>query len=64
MDTDPQVRIREDLTKKGLENRPIKPREIAYGFVFFPGEAAKAKELRLLVKEVDTGVIHSLTMTF
>jgi hypothetical protein len=64
MDTDPQVRIREDLAKKGLDNRPIRPREIAYGFVFFPGEAAKAKELRLLVKEVDTGVIHSLTMTF
>jgi hypothetical protein len=63
-DTDPQIRIREDLAKKGLENRPIKPRELAYGFVFFPGEAAKSKELRLLVKEVDTGIIHSLTMPF
>jgi hypothetical protein len=64
MDTDPQVRIREDLARKSLDNRPIKAREIAYGFVFFPGEAAKAKELRVLVKEVDTGVIHSLIMTF
>ena len=64
MDTEPQARIGEDLAKKSLQNRPIKPREIAYGFVFFPGEAGKAKELRLLVKEVDTGVIHSLIMTF
>jgi hypothetical protein len=63
-DTEPQARIREDLAKRSLENRPIKPREMAYGFVFFPGESAKAKELRILVKEVDTGVIHSLIMPF
>jgi hypothetical protein len=63
-DPEPQARIREDLNKRSLENRPIKPREMAYGFVFFPGEAVKAKELRILVKEVDTGVIHSLIMPF
>ena len=64
MDTDTQTRIREDLSKRSLENRPVRPGEIAYGFVFFPGEAAKAKELRLQVKEVDTGVRHALIMPF
>lgn len=64
MDTDPQVRVREDLSKRSLENRPVRPGEIAYGFVFFPGEAAKVKELRLQVREVDTGVRHALVMGF
>jgi len=64
MDTDTQTRIREDLSKRSLENRPVKPGEIAYGFVFFPGEATKAKELRLRVREVDTGVRHALVMPF
>ncbi|HME44746.1 MAG TPA: hypothetical protein VKF36_16775 [Syntrophorhabdales bacterium] len=64
MDTDTQTKIREDLSKRSLENRPVRPGEVAYGFVFFPGEAAKAKELRLQVKEVDTGVRHALIMPF
>jgi len=64
MDTDPQVRIREDLNRRSLENRPVRPSEIAYGFVFFPAEATKAKELRLQVREVDTGVRHTLIMAF
>jgi hypothetical protein len=63
-DTEPQARIREDLNKRSLQNRPVRPGEIAYGFVFFPGEAAKAKELRLQVREVDTGVRHALVMPF
>jgi hypothetical protein len=63
-DTDAQARIREDLYKRSLENRPVKPAEIAYGFVFFPGEASKAKELRLTVREADTGRFHSLIMSF
>jgi hypothetical protein len=63
-DTEPQARIREDLNKRSLQNRPVRPGEIAYGFVFFPGEAAKARELRLQVREVDTGVRHALVMPF
>ena len=64
LDTDPETKVREDLSRRSLENRPVKPGEIAYGFVFFPGEATKAKELRLQVKEVDTGVRHALMMAF
>ncbi len=63
-DTDPQARIREDLNKRSLQNRPVRPGEVAYGFVFFPGEAAKVKELRLQVREVDSGVRHALIMPF
>jgi hypothetical protein len=63
-DTEPQARIREDLNKRSLQNRPVRPGEIAYGFVFFPGEATKAKELRLQVREADTGVRHALVMPF
>jgi hypothetical protein len=64
IDTDPQAKIREDLSKRSLENRPVRPGEIAYGFVFFPGEAVKPKELRLQVRETDTGLRHALIMPF
>lgn len=63
-DRDVQDKIRGDLQKRTLESRAIKPNEIAYGFVFFPGESAKAKELRLYIREADTNTIHSLIMKF
>ncbi len=61
-DTDVQAKIRSDLDKRSLENRSVKPGEFAHGFIFFPGEAKKAVELRLRIKEVDTGKSHSLIM--
>lgn len=61
-DTDVQARIRSDLEKRTLENRSVRPGEIAHGFIFFPGESKKAVELRLQIKEVDTGKVHSLIM--
>ena len=54
-DPDVNRQIREDLQQRSLENRAIKPTELAYGFIFFPGEAKKGKDLRMLVKETDTG---------
>jgi len=57
--------IGEDLHDRSLEDRPVPPDDISHGFIFFPGEAKEqAKELRLTVKEVDTGVTHSLIMRF
>ena len=44
-----------DLNQKSLENRAIKPNSLAFGFIFFPGEAPSAKLLRLQLMEVDTG---------
>lgn len=53
--------ITDDLRQKSLQNKPIDPGNIAYGFLFFPGEATSAKELRLQVREPDTGAVHVVT---
>ena len=57
-----QARIHDDLNRRSLENRPIKPMEIAYGFIFFPGEAKAARELRIQVKDSATGRLYPLIM--
>jgi len=61
-DGDVQARIHDDLNSRTLENRPIKPMEIAYGFIFFPGEAKAARELRIQIKDTTTGQVYPLTM--
>lgn len=61
-DTEVQERIHNDLTKRSLENRPVKPMEIAYGFIFFPGESKTAKELRIQIRNIATGQIYYLNM--
>lgn len=48
-----------DLNKKSLENKPME-KGLAFGFLFFPGEAPSARELRLQVVEADTGKVHLL----
>ena len=63
-DEDVQGQIREDLQTRTLENRAIRPGEIAHGFIFFPGESKNAKELRIQVKEADTGRLYPLIMKF
>lgn len=58
-------RIGEDLRSRSLEDRPVPPNDISHGFIFFPGEAKEqAKELRLTIKEVDTGTVYYLIMGF
>lgn len=61
-DGEVQDRIQDDLNKRSLENRPVKPMEIAYGFIFFPGESKTAKELRIQVRNTATGQIYPLNM--
>ena len=51
-----------DLKRKTLENKPVEPRSLSFGFLFFPGEAPSAKELRLQVRETDTGEVHLLKL--
>jgi hypothetical protein len=53
-----------DLRNKSLESRPIQPMEIAHGFIFFPGEASSAKELRLQLREVGSGRFLNLALPF
>jgi hypothetical protein len=57
-----QVSIVTDIRNKGLEGKLIPQDNLANGFLFFPGEAKSAKALKLQLKEVDTGKIHSLTL--
>ena len=61
---DVQREIRQDLQTRSLESRSINPHEIAHGFIFFPGEAKGAKELRLRIRDLDSGVSYTLTMEF
>ena len=56
--------IMTDLNQKRLENRQIYSKMLAYGFLFFPGEAPSAKQLRLQLTEVDTGKLHVLKLNF
>jgi hypothetical protein len=59
---DVQGKIRHDLQQRSLQYRAIKPHELAYGFIFYPGEAKSAKVLRLQIKETDTGKISTFNM--
>jgi hypothetical protein len=54
--------VSKGLQSKSLENRPVKPGEIAHGFLFFPGEAASARELRLQVRLIPSGKVHILIL--
>jgi hypothetical protein len=38
------------------------PHDLSYGFIFFPGEAKTAKQLRLQVVEKDTGKTFTLLL--
>jgi len=64
--TDDEVRyqIQDDLKARSLERRAVKPQEVAHGFIFFPGEAKKSRELRLQLKAIDTGRIYPLILKF
>ena len=63
-DSEVQYQIREDLQRRTLEKRAIAPHEIAHGFIFFPGEAKKARELRISIRATDTRQVYPLIMKF
>lgn len=58
-----EKKISDDLRNRSLESQVIPPKSIAHGFIFFPGEAKSAKELRLQLREVETGEIYSLAFS-
>jgi hypothetical protein len=53
-----------DLRQKSLQTQAIEPKSLTYGFLFFPGEALSAKQLRLQVLESGTGSVHVLLLNF
>jgi hypothetical protein len=58
-------RLMSDFQDKALQNKAVQPGNVAYGFIFFPGEAKSATILRLqLVEKVgkESGKAHSLEL--
>lgn len=60
--SDRRTQIGSDLRSKGLEGKEIPPEYLANGFIYFPGEAASARELRLQLQERGTGEIHTFIL--
>lgn len=61
---DARSAIVRDLKDKSLENQAITPGNLSHGIIFFPGEAETAKQLRLQLKESETGKVHTLFLKF
>lgn len=53
-----------DLRDKSLENKSITPGNLSHGIIFFPGEATSAKQLRLQLKEAQSGKLHTVFLKF
>lgn len=64
--TDPQQprTIADDLRDKGLEGKIIPDQSLANGFLFFPAEAQSARELRLQMREIQSGYLYTLSLPF
>jgi hypothetical protein len=56
-----RYRVMDDFESKSLENRSVEPGQLAYGYLFFPGEAPSARTLRLQLVDDETGSLYTLT---
>lgn len=54
--------VMDDFQDKSLQNKPVAPGDLAYGFIFFPGEAKSAAALRLQLVEKGTTNAHNLEL--
>ena len=59
-----RLAVIDDLRQKSLQSKAIEPNGLAYGFLFFPGEAQSAKQLRLQVRETDTNSVQVRLLDF
>jgi hypothetical protein len=57
-------RVMKDFRAKSLKNRDVEPGMIAYGFLFFPGEAKSASMLRLQLADAKTGKVYTREFPF
>lgn len=53
--------VMEDFNDKSLRNRPVKPGDLAYGFIFFPAEAQTANNLRLQLIDQESKKPYTVT---
>ena len=56
--------IAEDIREKGLEGKSIPGQSMANGFLFFPAEAQSAREIRLQIRNIQSGGIYSVMLPF
>jgi hypothetical protein len=61
-DQDAHWQIKDDLEHQSLKQKSIPPSQVAYGFIFFPGEAKDARELRLQVRDTVSGKIYPVNL--
>lgn len=61
---EPGRQIARDLANKDLESHIIEPGNLGRGFLFFPGEAPSAGQLRLQLRDVTTGQAFNATLIF
>lgn len=57
-----EYRITDDIRDKSIEGKVIPGVALANGFLFFPGEANTAKELRLQYREKESGQVHTVVL--
>jgi len=57
---DASRQIGRDLATKELVNQAVQPDSLANGFLFFPGEAPSAVQLRLQLRETQSGLVHKV----
>jgi hypothetical protein len=61
---EPGRQIARDLANKDLENRIVEPGNLNRGFLFFPGEAPSAAQLRLQLRDVTSGQTFTTLLAF
>ncbi len=59
-----EYKISDDVRDKGIEGKVYPPETLASGFIFFPGEAPSARELRLQVRMRESGRVQTLNLKF
>jgi hypothetical protein len=63
-DNSAQSAVSADLREKSLENRAITAGSLAHGFLFFPAEAGRARQLRLQVVDEASGAVYVRELAF
>lgn len=63
-DREREYKIADDVREKGVEGKIMPAEALASGFIFFPGEAESARELRLQVRFRNTGRVQTLNLKF